>query len=174
MDELNESNTNTSINQDFINYLIKAKKAINERIIIFPGSNEVLHLPVILIENPIYHLLCDIDRKGRINTLRCTFQTRYQETVNLVRLDLNGRPHDNPSTTPINPIFLPYVGKHLPCPHLHLYQHGFGDKWAIPMPEDLFINPTNLVQTFKDFCRYCTISEVPHISYQEQLNHEHL
>ena len=62
------------------------------------------------------------------------------------------RPHDNQSTTPINPIFFPYVGKHLPCPHLHLHQHGFGDKWAISMPEDQFINQTNLVQTFKDFC----------------------
>ncbi|OQA55718.1 MAG: hypothetical protein BWY45_02082 [Euryarchaeota archaeon ADurb.Bin294] len=64
-------------------------------------------------------------------------------------------------------VLFSYVGKHLPCPHLHLYQLGFGDKWAIPMPGDQFINPTNLVQTFKDFCRYCTISKVPYISYQE-------
>lgn len=167
-------NSNTSISQELIDYLIQSEKAITEREIIFPGSNEVLNIPLTLIENPVYHLLLDIDRKGRINTIRCTFQTRYQETINLVRLDLNGRPHDNPSTTPNNPLFLPYIGEHLPCPHLHLYQHGFGDRWAIPIPEDKFMNPTNLVQTFKDFCRYCTISEVPYISYQEQLHHEDL
>lgn len=174
MTEPDGSYSNSLITQEFIDYLITSEKKINERTITFPGSNEVLHIPLTLIESPIYHLLCDVDRKGRINTLRCTFQARYQETINLVRLDLNGRPHDNPSTSPTNPIFLPYVGKHLLCPHLHLYQHGFGDKWAVPIPEGQFLNPTNLVQTFKDFCRYCTIIEVPHISYQEQFSHEHL
>jgi hypothetical protein len=162
------------MSQDLADYLIHANKRITDQIINFPIPNSVLQLSVNLIEDPKYHLLFDIDRKGRINTYRCTLQTRYQEIFHLIRLDLNGRPHDNPDTTPHNPIFIPYIGKYLPCPHLHLYQHGFDSKWALPMPEDIFTNPENLIQTFKEFCRYCTITEVPHISYQEQIHDQHL
>jgi len=162
--------TTPPMSQDLADYLIQADKRITDEIIRFPDPNTVLHLSLSLISDPRYHLTCDLDRKGRINTYRCTFQTRYQEIFHLVRLDLNGRPHDNPDTTPNNPIFIPYIGKHLPCPHLHLYQHGFDDKWALPIPEDNFSNPEDLIQTFKDFCRYCTITEVPHLSYQVQFS----
>lgn len=162
------------MSQDLADYLIYANKRITDKTINFPIQNSVLHLSVTLVDDTKYLLLFDIDRKGRIHTYRCTFQTRYQEMFHLVRLDLNGRPHDNPDTTPNNQVFIPYIGKHLPCPHLHLYQHGFDDKWALPMPEDIFTNPSDLIQTFKDFSRYCTITEVPHILYQEQNHDQHL
>lgn len=162
------------MSQELADYLIQADKQIIDPLINFPISNTLLQLSVVTTHDPKYHLLFDIDRKGRINTYRCTFQNRFRETFHLIRLDLNGRPHDNPDTTPDNPVFIPYIGKHLPCPHLHIYQHGFDSKWALPMPKEIFPNPEDLVKTFKDFCRYCTITGVPHISYQEQIHDQHL
>ncbi|MCC5877497.1 MAG: hypothetical protein JJU11_14855 [Candidatus Sumerlaeia bacterium] len=84
----------------------------------------------------------DITR-GRIVLTKNTFQTRARKTVILVRLDIDGPPHRNPD------------GGEIPCPHLHLYREGFGDKWALPLPPE-FVgveNPIELLDIFMDYCR---------------------
>jgi hypothetical protein len=47
------------------------------------------------------------------------------------------------------------------CPHLHLYREGFGDKWAFPVPPEVFSDVENLWQALQDFMRFCNIIEPP-------------
>jgi hypothetical protein len=72
----------------------------------------------------------------------------------LVRLDFGGSPHRNPD------------GEEITCPHLHVYQEGFGDKWAVPIPQDKFSDCGNLRQTLDEFMRYCNIVIPPSIQWE--------
>lgn len=63
-----------------------------------------------------------------------------------MRLDLDGPPHRNPDDEVI------------PCPHLHIYREGYGDKWATPAPVVLYPNPADLFSTFEAFMRQCNIT----------------
>ncbi len=94
--------------------------------------------------------MLDINR-GRINLDKVTYQNRARQVFPLVRLDLNGPPHRNPD------------GEEVACPHLHLYQEGFMDKWAFPVPTRSFRSLADLWQTLRDFMRYCNIVESPNI-----------
>ena len=92
----------------------------------------------------------DVNRKGRIKLSKCTYQERYAVVETLVRLDVEGPPHENPD------------GTEVPCPHLHIYREGCGVKWAYPVPSD-FTNTTDLVRTLQDFLRYCKVEDIPPI-----------
>src|SRR5438552_2321861 len=48
-------------------------------------------------------------------------------------------------------------------PHLHLYREGFGDKWAMPLPPEMFRNPAHVWMTFEDFLQFCNITQPPHV-----------
>lgn len=84
----------------------------------------------------------DVTRSRAVLTKE-TFQTRARKTVILVRLDIDGPMHRNPD------------GEEVPCPHLHLYREGFGDKWAIPLPPELAdaSGTITLLDAFMDYCR---------------------
>ena len=86
---------------------------------------------------------------GRINLSKTTFQNRGRQVVVLVRLDLGGPSHRNPD------------GEEVPCPHLHVYREGFGDKWAVPAPSDKFTALNDHWQTLHDFMKFCAIVEFP-------------
>ncbi len=88
---------------------------------------------------------------GRINLQKVKMQTRGQQVVVLVRLDLGGAPHRNPD------------GEEIPVPHLHVYREGYGDKWAMPVPTDQFCAIADVWTTFEDFLRFCNITQPPHI-----------
>jgi len=92
----------------------------------------------------------DLNR-GRISLRKVTMQTRGRTTIVLVRLDLEGAPHRNPD------------GEEIKTPHLHRYREGYGDKWAIPVPQEHFSDASNLNVTLGDFMRYCNIVRPPHI-----------
>lgn len=94
--------------------------------------------------------ILDVQR-SRIDLLKVTHQNRARAVVVLVRLDLGGAPHRNPD------------GQEIPCPHLHVYREGFGDKWATPVPLDIFLHPSDLWRTLQDFMSYCSITKLPHI-----------
>jgi hypothetical protein len=94
--------------------------------------------------------IIDINRKGRIKLSKCTYQERYAVVDTLLRLDVDGPPHENPDGTSI------------PCPHLHTYREGFGTKWAEPLPAD-FSNSPDLVKKLQEFLRYCNVAEIPEI-----------
>ncbi len=72
--------------------------------------------------------------------------------VVIARLDTGGPLHRNPD------------GSELPCPHLHLYRAGFGDKWAFPIPTDW---PTNLSTQLilEYFLRYCNVIRPPEFQF---------
>jgi hypothetical protein len=66
-------------------------------------------------------------------------------------LDLDGPPHRNPDDVEV------------PCPHLHIYREGYGDRWAIPAPIDRYANTEDLFLTFEAFIIHCNITEPPKI-----------
>jgi hypothetical protein len=88
--------------------------------------------------------------RGTIEIGKNMFQARARKTVILARLDLGGPPHRNPD------------GKEILCPHIHLYQEGYDDKWAYPLPPD-FHNPKDISRTLDEFMEYCHIVEKPNI-----------
>jgi hypothetical protein len=57
--------------------------------------------------------------RGRIKFNKVTYQTRYNKSLILIRVDIDGPPHDNPN------------GEEIPCPHIHIYREGYDDKWLI-------------------------------------------
>ena len=91
-------------------------------------------------------------RRARINLAKGTFQNRARQVVILARLDLGGKPHRNPD------------GNVIESPHLHRYREGYGDKWAFPVPGDLFPHPDSPWRTLKDFMRFCNIIKHAHNS----------
>ncbi|PCJ61611.1 MAG: hypothetical protein COA65_01270 [Rhodospirillaceae bacterium] len=98
-------------------------------------------------ESESFHL--DITR-SRINLNKGTFQNRARTTIILARLDFGGAPHRNPDDEEIG------------CPHIHLYQEGYNDRWAYPIPTDQFPSIADPFQSLQDFLRYCNVTRPPH------------
>lgn len=90
----------------------------------------------------------DINRK-RI-TLTTGYQMRGRQVIVLARLDFSA-PHRNPD------------GAEVGVPHLHLYREGYGDKWAVELPEGLLSEPGDAWQVLHDFMTYCGVVERPNI-----------
>src|SRR5579863_8347701 len=82
--------------------------------------------------------LLDVSR-SQINLAKVTHQNRARQIVVLMRLDVGGATHRNPD------------GEEIPCPHLHIYREGYGDKWAVFAPEDRYSNLNDLYRTLEDF-----------------------
>jgi hypothetical protein len=91
------------------------------------------------------NFVLDITR-AQIKLTKATYQNRARQAIILMRLDLDGRPHRNPDRVQI------------PCPHLHIYREGFGDKWAIAAPADRYGNPTDLFLMCEAFLQHCNIT----------------
>ena len=113
----------------------------------YPGMGGSISVPVVSSDKRESFLL-DISR-GHIDLSRGKYQNRARQIVVLVRLDFGGPPHRNPDDTEVG------------CPHLHIYRQGFGDKWAMPLPQDSFRNPGDPWQTLEDFMCYCNIIDAP-------------
>lgn len=91
-------------------------------------------------------------RRGRIDLQKNTLQTRGRRTVVLVRLDFRGAPHRNPD------------GQLIDSSHIHIYREGFGDKWAVPLPNKQFKNMEDTWQAVEDFMAFCNITKPPFIT----------
>lgn len=125
------------------------KHRVNEERHDFPMGGQSLILPLQSPDKREQFLL-DISR-GSINLAKVKMQNRARKVVVLVRLDLAGGPHRNPD------------GEEIPCPHLHRYCEGYGDKWAVPVPTQRFSNLADVRVTLTDFMAYCSITQPPHI-----------
>ena len=125
------------------------KHRVNDDTCDFPLGGQSLMLPLHSRDRRETFTL-DISR-GRIDLMRGKYQNRARQTVILVRLDFGGPPHRNPD------------GAELACPHLHVYREGYGDKWAVSAPLDLFRNTSDLWITLYDFFRYCNVTQPPRI-----------
>ncbi len=129
------------------NILITMRKTFINRgtILIPPGIDETHEL---IGDDKREQFLFDLWR-GTLRLSKLKFQTRGHKVIVLVRLDIDGAPHTNPDGTELN------------GSHLHLYQEGYEDKWAVPLSHDDFRSTSNIRQTFEDFCRYCNIETLP-------------
>lgn len=129
--------------------LTMEKHRVNEEHHTFPTVGQALTVPLQSSDRREAFLL-DLSR-GRIDLAKVMMQNRARQVVVLARIDLAGPPHRNPNY------------EEIPCPHLHVYREGFGDKWAKPLPSDLFSNPANAWTTFQEFMQFCRITQPPHI-----------
>lgn len=140
----------TDLSQSQADALIAMEKhRANEERHSFPVGGQLLILP---LESPDKReqFILDVAR-GRIDLAKVKMQNRARQVVILVRIDLAGAPHRNPD------------GEEVPCPHLHRYREGYGDKWAEPLPAAMFSSPTDLWATLGHFCSFCHITKPPNI-----------
>ncbi len=96
------------------------------------------------------NFILDVTR-AQIKLTKATYMNRARVAIILLRLDIDGPPHRNPD------------GEELPCPHLHIYREGFGDRWAVPAPVAGYTNTLDLFATFTEFMQHCNITELPRI-----------
>lgn len=121
----------------------------------FPTLGGNLRLPLFSSDDHEEFSL-DITR-GYIALEKNTFQTRARKAIILARLDLAGPPHRNPDD------------QEIACPHLHLYREGYGDKWAMPLPNEL-TNIDDIFDLLHAFMDYCKIIGKPKIFMQKGLS----
>ena len=116
---------------------------------LFPSPGDQVAIPLISTdkrENFILNLT-----RGQIKLTKATYQNRARQVIILIRLDLDGRPHRNPD------------GADIPCPHLHIYREGFGDRWAFPAPLERYPDTLDLFSTCRAFMKHCNITSPPNI-----------
>ena len=115
----------------------------------YPGLGGTLKITLQSLDKREAFIL-DISR-SQINLVKGKYQNRARSVVILARLDFGGAPHRNPND------------EEIPCPHLHLYREGFGDKWATPVPPEIFRNIDDRWQLLQDFMRFTNITAPPDI-----------
>lgn len=113
----------------------------------FPRPGASVIIPLVSADSREGFLL-DVGRGG-INIAKCKYQNRARKLVILVRLEIEGPTHQNPD------------GTEVPCPHLHMYREGYGDKWAYPVPAGQFPNLTDIWLSMHDFMAYCNVVDPP-------------
>jgi hypothetical protein len=114
-----------------------------------PGPGDRVAIPLTSLDKRENFML-DVTR-ARIKLTKATYQNRARAAIILMRLDIDGPPHQNPD------------GEEILCPHLHIYREGYGDKWAIPAPVARYGNTLDLFSTFETFMHQCNITVPPNI-----------
>lgn len=125
------------------------KHRADDQIWNYGGLAGTMAIPLISA-NRREHFFLDIYR-GRIDLQKGKYQNRARQAVILARLDFGGAPHRNPD------------GEEIPCPHLHLYREGYGDKWASRAPADRFEPGAEPWDMLQEFMRFCNISQPPRL-----------
>ncbi len=113
----------------------------------FAAPGERLAIPLLSLDKRESFFL-DVTR-AQIKLTKATYQNRARQAVILMRLDIDGPPHRNPD------------GEEIPCPHLHTYREGYGDKWAVPAPANIYFNTKNLLESLEAFMSHCNITTPP-------------
>ena len=139
-----------NLTQDEANKLMAMeKRAVDEKDWQFPVPGDRIAIPLTSLDKRESFLL-DLTR-ARIKLTKATYQNRARTAIILMRLDLDGPPHRNPD------------GVEIPCPHLHVYREGYGDKWANPAPPATYSNTIDLFATFETFMQQCNVTHPPKI-----------
>ena len=125
------------------------KRATDEKEWLFPAPGDRVAIPLTSLDKRERFML-DVTR-AQIKLTKATFQNRARVVIILMRLDLDGPPHRNPD------------GVEIPCPHLHIYREGYGDKWAIPAPVSRYTDTLDLFSTCEAFMQHCNIIGPPKI-----------
>jgi hypothetical protein len=113
----------------------------------FPGPGQRLAIPLTSPDKRENFML-DVTR-SQLKLSKATYQNRVRQVIILMRLDLDGPPHRNPDD------------QEIPCPHLHIYREGYGDKWAVPAPAARYPNTLDLFSTFEAFMQHCNVTQPP-------------
>src|ERR1700719_4614124 len=125
------------------------KRFVDDKDWTFPAAGERIALALSSLDKRENFML-DVTR-AQIKLTKATYQNRARQAIILMRLDLDGPPHRNPD------------GEEIPCPHLHIYREGYGDKWAIAAPVAIYTNALDLFATFEAFMQQCNITDPPKI-----------
>ena len=125
------------------------KNRVDEREWLFPGPGGRVAIPLISVDKRENFVL-DVTRV-QIKLTKATYQNRARSAIILIRLDVDGSPHRNPD------------GEEIPCPHLHVYREGYGDKWAIPAPRERYADTSDLFLTLGAFMQHCNVVDQPNI-----------
>ena len=129
--------------------LAMEKKRVDDKDWLFPRPGDTFSISLTSNDKRESFIL-DASR-SQIKLSKATFQNRARVAIVLMRLDIDGPPHTNPD------------GEEIPCPHLHVYREGYGDKWAHPAPANRYPDPRNLLETFKAFMLHCNITDPPRV-----------
>ena len=122
------------------------KHRVDDTSYLFPATGSL----TVPLQSPDRREQFELDiYRGRIDLSKATYQERGRQIVVLVRLDIAGPPHRNPDD------------EEVPCPHLHIYREGYGDKWAEPAPASVFANTSDLWTTLDEFMQYCRVTKPP-------------
>ncbi len=127
--------------------LAMEKHRVDDRVWFPPGRGGKVTVPLASVDGREPFLL-DL-RRGQINLAKNTYQNRARQVFILARLDIGGAPHRNPDDEVIQ------------GPHLHLYREGYNDRWAYPVPQDRFQNPSDAIRALEDFMDYCNVTLRP-------------
>ena len=139
-----------NITQDEADALIAMDKVrVDDTEWVFPIEGRRISVPLISADKRENFTL-DITR-AQIKLTKATYQNRARQAIILMRLDLDGPPHRNPD------------GLEIPCPHLHIYKEGYGDRWAYRAPANLYPNTQDLFSAFEAFMRHCNVTDPPQI-----------
>jgi hypothetical protein len=134
--------------QDEADTLIAMEKhRVDDQQWLFPWPGGRLAVPLTSPDKKENFLL-DVTR-SQIKLTKVTYQNRVRQVIVLMRLDLDGRPHRNPDD------------EEIPCPHLHIYREGYGDKWATLAPTDIYTNTQDIFSAFEAFMKHCNITQLP-------------
>jgi hypothetical protein len=125
------------------------KRAAEHNEWLFPSPGERVVIPLTSLDKRENFVL-DVTR-FQIKLTKATYQNRARVAIILYRLDIDGAPHRNPD------------GAEIPCPHLHIYREGYGDKWAVPAPVGTFPDTSDLFSTLDAFMGHCNITAPPRI-----------
>jgi len=134
------------------------KVRVDDSMWLFPRPGERISIPLTSANKREFFNL-DVTRSS-IVLEKATYQNRARQIVILVRLDINSRPHRNPDN------------QEMPGSHLHLYREGYHDKWAFPVPEDKFLNVSDLYETLQPCTKHCNILCGSVISFNLQILRE--
>jgi hypothetical protein len=139
-----------NLTQDEADRLIAmGKRSADTKEWTFPPPGESIAIPLTSLDKRESFML-DVTR-AQIRLTKATYQNRARATIVLMRLDLDGSPHRNPD------------GEEIPCPHLHVYKEGYGDKCAIAASITRYTDTTDLFSTCEAFMRHCNITDPPKI-----------
>jgi hypothetical protein len=139
-----------NLTQDEADALLAMEKiSVDDKEWSLPDLGGKLSVPLVSVDKK-EHFHLDIT-KGRINLQKGSYQNRSRDALILVRMCI-GKTHWNPPEL---------GGNQVGVPHIHIYKEGFGDKWALELPEGFFSNLNDSWQVLMDFMKYCNISKVP-------------
>jgi len=127
------------------------KRFADESEVLIPVSGQYEHCSELLAVRDGDKFLLNVSRAA-IRLTRCKTQTRYSRNTVLIRVEIDGPPHENPDGTEVSPS------------HVHIYREGYDDKWAYPIekfPE--FASCDSLIELVRKSSRYCgVVSRIPY------------